>query len=92
MDIKQELKNLKLVKLLIELMATEDMAKITNELIAEKNATIDKIYNLKDNEQIKVMLLRYTEGMTWGEVSQEIGLSRSKVFKVHKQAMAKLNN
>ncbi|WP_288582809.1 sigma factor-like helix-turn-helix DNA-binding protein [uncultured Streptococcus sp.] len=73
-------------------MATEDMAKITNELIAEKNATIDKIYNLKDNEQIKVMVLRYSEGMTWDEVSQEIGLSRRKVFKVHKQAMAKLNN
>lgn len=68
------------------------MAKITNELIAEKNSTIDKIYNLKDNEQIKVMVLRYSEGMTWDEVSQEIGLSRSKVFKVHKQAMAKLNN
>ncbi|HFI0085896.1 TPA: sigma factor-like helix-turn-helix DNA-binding protein [Streptococcus suis] len=73
-------------------MATEDMAKITNELIAEKNATIDKIYNLKDNEQIKFMVLRYSEGMTWDEVSQEIGLSRRKVFKVHKQAMAKLNN
>lgn len=56
------------------------MAKITNELIAEKNATIDKIYNLKDNEQIKVMVLRYSEDMTWDEVSQEIGLSRSKVF------------
>lgn len=68
------------------------MAKITNELIAEKNATIDKIYNLKDNEQIKVMVLRYSEGMTWDEVSQEIGLSRRKIFKVHKQAMAKLNN
>ena len=67
------------------------MAKITNELIAEKNATIDKIYNLKDNEQIKVMVLRYSEGMTWDEVSQEIGLSRRKNFKVHKQAMAKLN-
>ena len=68
------------------------MAKITNELIAEKNATIDKIYNLKDNEQIKVMVLRYSEGMTWDEVSQEFGLSRRKNFKVHKQAMAKLNN
>ena len=56
------------------------MAKITNELIAEKNATIDKIYNLKDNEQIKVMVLRYSEGMTWDEVSQEIGLSRRKNF------------
>ena len=38
------------------------------------------------------MLLRYSEDMTWDEVSQDIGLSRSKVFKVHKQAMAKLNN
>lgn len=57
------------------------MAKITNELIAEKNATIDKIYNLKDNEQIKVMVLRYSEGMTWDEVSQEIGLSREKILK-----------
>ncbi|HEM3710957.1 TPA: sigma factor-like helix-turn-helix DNA-binding protein [Streptococcus suis] len=38
------------------------------------------------------MVLRYSEGMTWDEVSQEIGLSRRKVFKVHKQAMAKLNN
>ena len=64
------------------------MAKITNELIAEKNATIDKIYNLKDNEQIKVMVLRYSEGMT----RDEIGLSRRNNFKVHKQAMAKLNN
>lgn len=38
------------------------------------------------------MVLRYSEGMTWDEVSQEIGLSRRKNFKVHKQAMAKLNN
>lgn len=90
MDIKQELKNLKSVKLLIELMTTEDMPNISNELIAEKNATIDKIYSLKDNEQIKVMLFRYSEGMTWDEVSAELALSKSKVFKVHKQAMVKL--
>lgn len=90
MDIKQELKNLKSVKLLIELMTIEDMPKITNELIAEKNATIDKIYSLKDNEQIKVMPLRYSEGMTWDEVSAELALSKSKLLKVHKQALTKL--
>ena len=90
MDIKQELKNLKSIKLLKELMTTEDMPNISNELIAEKNATIDKIYSLKDNEQIKVMLFRYSEGMTWEEVSTELALSKSKLLKVHKQALTKL--
>ncbi len=78
------------VKLLIELMTTEDTPKITKELIAEKNATIDKIYSLKDNEKIKVMLLRYSEGMTWDEVSAQLALSKSKLLKVHKQALTKL--
>ena len=71
-------------------MTTEDTPKITKELIAEKNATIDKIYSLKDNEKIKVMLLRYSEGMTWDEVSAQLALSKSKLLKVHKQALTKL--
>ena len=64
-------------------MTTEDMAKITNELIAEKNATIDKIYNLKDNEQIKFMVLRYSEGMTWDEAMDKVVIrNRNEFFKL----------
>lgn len=36
------------------------------------------------------MLFRYSEGMTWEEVSTELALSKSKLLKVHKQALTKL--
>ncbi len=92
MDIKQELKDLKHLNALIETMESEGMQKIVEDLTNRKNDTIAKIYCLGDSEQIKVMILRHYDGMTWDEISNETGLSNSKLMSVNKHAMKKLKD
>ncbi|MTB63396.1 hypothetical protein [Streptococcus uberis] len=90
MTIKQELKDLKHINYLIDSMEAEGMQQIIDKLTQEKNATISKIYQLGDTEQIKVMMLRHYQGLTWDEISNETGLSTSKLMSVNKCAMKKL--
>lgn len=65
-------------------MEAEGMQQIVDKLTQEKNATISKIYQLGDTEQIKVMMLRHYQGMSWDEISNETGLSTSKLMSVNK--------
>lgn len=65
--------------------------KNNDETWTEKVALGDAIKNLEDREK-KILYLRYYEGKTQTEISEEVGISQAQVSRLEKNAISSIKN
>lgn len=65
--------------------------KNNDETWTEKVALSDAIKNLEDREK-KILYLRYYEGKTQTEISEEVGISQAQVSRLEKNAISSIKN
>lgn len=87
MDIKQELKDLKHINIIINWPKKLRYETLSNQ----RQATTNKINNLDDKGQSDIMLLRYLIGLKWNEIAIKTNVSNNRLASLHKQALAKLS-
>jgi DNA-directed RNA polymerase specialized sigma subunit len=105
MNIKQQLKELHVINLLIaalyetierdrrESAYYQDDSYLyeeIKELEERKQATLTLISELDDERQKAVLIERYLNGSKWEEVATAVNYSRNTVFRIHRQALKQL--
>ena len=62
-----------------------------DELIEVKNSILTCIQHLDSLDHCKVLELRYLRFRTWEQIAEELGFSKRWVYKLHGQALKKLD-
>ncbi len=73
----------------VELMDQLADTKQSDEIWTEKVALREAMARLADRER-KILMLRYYEGKTQTEISQEVGISQAQVSRLEKNALKQI--
>ena len=77
--------------MMIRITLEEGKIRAKIEKLAELEIRILKeIHKLNDTDQEAVLRLRYLEELPWNIIRKELGLGKSHVYSVHRDALAKL--
>lgn len=62
-----------------------------DKLIKTHINIVDKIELMSDPTEKNLLRLKYIHGMTWEEISDEIGYSYRQIHNIHKRALQNFN-
>lgn len=68
----------------------ENYDTLFREMLVLENAILTEIYSLPI-DAVKMIYYRYVRDLGWREVQRNIGVSRSKMFRLHKEAVSNLS-
>ena len=82
-------KNERIILQIIEL--EEEINDQLSELIELKKEIIDVVDKLKDNNELKVVYLRYFQHYKWSKIEKEMTYSRSQLLRIHANALSNID-
>lgn len=56
-----------------------------------RHNAIRLIQRLEDSDQMKILFMHYIQRMTFDEIISSVGYGRTKIYKIHKTALAELD-
>jgi DNA-directed RNA polymerase specialized sigma subunit len=69
---------------------TEKMEKATKEMLQISNDLFDLVMLLEDKREAQVLYLRYFQGKSWYEISEEVDKSRAHLYRLHNNGIENL--
>ena len=70
----------------------QELKKLEEERVQAVTEAVLAFSALPDERMIRIMELRYLEERSWEEIAEEIWISESRMFKLHKAAVAALGS
>lgn len=65
----------------------------TDELsVAKREMFHDYLAKLDDPLEMRILTLRFIEGMTFSEIAKDEGLSKNRIYKVYRQSIQKIRD
>ena len=70
----------------------QELKKLEDERVQAVTEAVLAFSALPDERMIRIMELRYLEERSWEEIAEEMWISESRMFKLHKAAVAALGS